>query len=247
MGRPRGTKLTPEIARDLCARTGSKAYLTGSISNLGAHYVIGISAVNCQTGDNLAREQAEADSKEHVLKALSNASTKLRETPRRIAQDASRNSIRPLSRPPRRRLKPSKPTASARKSMMRRAITTEAGPCSSEPSARPEFRHGLCLARDTPMAISGKTSLAAENTQQGLRAARPSERAGEVLHRVSLLCHCHRRPGKGALRPLNSGRQTYPRDLVPVDNLGGIYRILGQYDKRLAENREALRLDPKAD
>src|SRR6266702_874469 len=79
MGRPRGTKLTPEIARDLCARTGSKAYLIGSISNMGTQYVIGINAVNCQTGDNLAQEQITADGKEHVLKALGDASTRLRQ------------------------------------------------------------------------------------------------------------------------------------------------------------------------
>ena len=78
MGRPRGTKLTPEIARDLCARTGSKAYLMGSISNMGSQYVIGINAVNCQTGDDLAQEQITADGKEHVLKALGDAATKLR-------------------------------------------------------------------------------------------------------------------------------------------------------------------------
>jgi eukaryotic-like serine/threonine-protein kinase len=79
MGRPPDTKLSPEIARELCERTASKAYLSGSISSMGSQYVIGASAVNCQTGDYLAQEQLTADSKEHVLKALSSASTKLRE------------------------------------------------------------------------------------------------------------------------------------------------------------------------
>src|SRR5215470_14507187 len=79
MGKPRGTRLTPEIARDLCTRTASKAYLTGSISNLGSEYVIGIKAVNCQTGDDLAQEQITAEGKEQVLKALGQVATHLRE------------------------------------------------------------------------------------------------------------------------------------------------------------------------
>ncbi|HMH78779.1 MAG TPA: serine/threonine-protein kinase, partial [Candidatus Acidoferrum sp.] len=70
MGKPADARLTPEIARELCERTASKAYLSGTISNIGSQYVVGINAVNCQTGDTLAQEQATADSKEHVLGAL---------------------------------------------------------------------------------------------------------------------------------------------------------------------------------
>ena len=79
MGRPLDTKLSPAIIGDLCQRAGSKAYLSGSISNLGTAYVIGVNAVNCQTGDYLAQEQVTANGKENVLKALGEASTKLRE------------------------------------------------------------------------------------------------------------------------------------------------------------------------
>ncbi|MGC2143526.1 MAG: serine/threonine-protein kinase, partial [Candidatus Acidiferrum sp.] len=79
MGLPPDSKLSPTIAGDLCQRAGSKAYLSGSISNLGSQYVIGVNAVNCQTGDYLAREQVTAAGKETVLKALGEASTTLRE------------------------------------------------------------------------------------------------------------------------------------------------------------------------
>jgi hypothetical protein len=39
MTRPASTKLTPEVARELCIRAGSKAYLAGSIGSLGSEYV----------------------------------------------------------------------------------------------------------------------------------------------------------------------------------------------------------------
>ena len=50
MAKPRGTKLTPEVARDLCQRAGAKAYIAGAIASLGRQYVIGLDAVNCKTG-----------------------------------------------------------------------------------------------------------------------------------------------------------------------------------------------------
>jgi eukaryotic-like serine/threonine-protein kinase len=78
MTRPTNTKLTPEVARELCQRAGSKAYIAGSISGLGSEYVLGLKAVNCQNGDTLAQEQVTAAAKEKVLDALGSAATTLR-------------------------------------------------------------------------------------------------------------------------------------------------------------------------
>jgi serine/threonine protein kinase/tetratricopeptide (TPR) repeat protein len=78
MTRPANTKLTPEIARELCQRAGSKAYLAGAIGSLGSEYVLGLKAVNCQNGDTLAQEQVTAASKEKVLDVLGQAASKLR-------------------------------------------------------------------------------------------------------------------------------------------------------------------------
>jgi hypothetical protein len=78
MTRPPDTKLTPDVARDLCQRVGSKAYLAGSLASLGSQYVLGLKAVDCQSGDTLAQEQATAGAKEKVLDAVDNAAAKLR-------------------------------------------------------------------------------------------------------------------------------------------------------------------------
>ena len=78
MTRPVNTKLTPEVARELCMRAGSKAYIAGSIANLGNQYVLELKAVNCQSGEPLAQEQATANGKEKVLNALGDAVAKLR-------------------------------------------------------------------------------------------------------------------------------------------------------------------------
>ncbi len=78
MTRTAYTKLTPAVTRELCQRAGSKAYIAGSIGNLGSKFVVGLKAVNCQSGDTLAQEQVTAPSKEKVLDALGKAASKLR-------------------------------------------------------------------------------------------------------------------------------------------------------------------------
>ena len=75
---PPNTQLTPTIARDVCLRAESKAYIAGSVASIGTEYVIGLKAVNCQTGDILALEQAHAAGKEKVLDALGHVAAKLR-------------------------------------------------------------------------------------------------------------------------------------------------------------------------
>jgi serine/threonine protein kinase/tetratricopeptide (TPR) repeat protein len=78
MSRPAGTKLTPDVARELCQRARSKAYIAGSIASLGTEYVLGLTAVNCQSGDPLGQEQVTAATKEKVLDAVGEAAAKLR-------------------------------------------------------------------------------------------------------------------------------------------------------------------------
>ncbi len=78
MTRPADTKLTADVARELCQRAGSKAYVAGAIGSLGSNYVLELKAVNCQSGDKLAEHQVTVESKEKVLDALSETASKLR-------------------------------------------------------------------------------------------------------------------------------------------------------------------------
>jgi len=78
LGQAREQKITPELAQQLGQRLGVKAYLSGSIANLGASYVIQINAVNCGTGEVFAREQVTSADKTGVLQAVSQAATAMR-------------------------------------------------------------------------------------------------------------------------------------------------------------------------
>lgn len=78
MGKAADTRLTPELAREVCERTGSAAVVDGSIASLGSEYVLGLRAKNCHTGDVLDHEQAQATRKEEVLNAISRIASKFR-------------------------------------------------------------------------------------------------------------------------------------------------------------------------
>src|SRR6185436_15311977 len=73
MGKSPDERVTSDVAREICLREGITGMLTGSISSLGSHYVITLAALNAQSGDSLATEQVEAESKEQVLKSLDRA------------------------------------------------------------------------------------------------------------------------------------------------------------------------------
>ncbi|MGC1904540.1 MAG: protein kinase [Candidatus Acidiferrum sp.] len=79
MNRNTNDRLTQQVAREVCLRSNSKAYLSGSIASVGSHYLIGLKAVNCQNGDVIASTDAESENRDSVLKALSQAGSALRE------------------------------------------------------------------------------------------------------------------------------------------------------------------------
>jgi eukaryotic-like serine/threonine-protein kinase len=78
MARSPDEKVTDPIAREVCQREGLKAVIGGSIVGLGTSYVLTLTAVNCTTGESLAREQQQAASKEQVLTTMATAASSLR-------------------------------------------------------------------------------------------------------------------------------------------------------------------------
>ena len=76
--RPPETRLTREVSREICERTGGSAVLEGSIAGLGSRYVLWLRARKCQTGEVLAEEQAQTESKEKVVDALSRIAIQIR-------------------------------------------------------------------------------------------------------------------------------------------------------------------------
>jgi serine/threonine protein kinase len=88
-GHPPTIGITSEIAREACVRQGAKATLEGSIASIGSTYLLSLQAVNCQNGATLAREQAQASDKEHVVEALGKSDCRHATETGRIAEQSS--------------------------------------------------------------------------------------------------------------------------------------------------------------
>src|SRR6516162_9021678 len=78
MGQIPDAKLTPEIAREICERTGSAAVLDGSIAQIGTQYLLTLKALSCSNGQSLASAEAQANDKSHVLDALGKTTSEIR-------------------------------------------------------------------------------------------------------------------------------------------------------------------------
>ena len=78
MLKPADTRLTPEIAEQVCKRTNSALALEGSIASLGRQYVLGLKVVNCASGETLDQEQVQVLRKEDVLHGLSTMAANFR-------------------------------------------------------------------------------------------------------------------------------------------------------------------------
>ncbi len=240
MGRPPTEHVTAEVAKELCMRTGSKAILAGSVSSLGSQYVVGLEAVACSTGDTLAKEQAEAASKEGVLKALSTAATSLRG---RLGESLA--SVQKFDVP----VEATTPSLEALKAYSM-GITT--GRTQGDAEAIPFMKRAIELDPNFAIAYAGlavnywnlgQASLAAEYATKAYDLRdRVSERE---RYRISALYFQNVTVEvEKATEAYELWAKSYPRDMVPHGNLGILYAALGQYEKAIAETEAAQRLEP---
>jgi serine/threonine protein kinase/predicted Zn-dependent protease len=239
MGQPADSRLTSEIARDLCRRTQSAAVIDGSIANLGTQYVLGLKAVNCRTGDVLAEEQATADGKERVLKVLGDSAAKLRA---KLGETIS--SVKRLDTPLEQATTPSLEALQAYTIGRRLSAGNDMA------DAVPLFQRAIRLDPNFAMAYArlgnsywelGETTTGAENMK---KAYELRERASEPERFYIESHYYHIVPGnlEKARRVYELWAQTYPRDWVAPINLSEIYGNIGQHDKALEQARETLRL-----
>jgi serine/threonine protein kinase/tetratricopeptide (TPR) repeat protein len=241
MAKPANTKLTPEVARDLCQRADAKAYIAGSIASLGTQYVIGLDAINCKTGDFLAQEQVTAENKEHVLSALGGAATTLR---KKLGE--SLNSVDKFDAP---LDQVTTPSLEALKALsVGRKILQEKGP----EAAIPSFKRAVELDPNFAAAYSAlgisytnlrEPGLASENLQKAydLRDKVSEREKFRISANYYLLVTGEL---EKAIQTYETWAQTYPRNNEPYGNLGVDYTYLGQYESAVNASLEDLRLFP---
>jgi len=238
---PPDERVTGEIAREICVRQNLRAWIAGSIAPLGSHYVITLQAINGQNGETLAHEQAEADSREQVLQALSQAATRLRE---KLGE--SLGSIQkfyaPIEQATTAKLEAFKfYSQGAQQAISGRSI--DAIPFLKRAvELDPDFAYAYSLLSATHFG-TGRLGLAAEYAE---KAYALRERVSEYEKlRIASFYHgsatgdVHKR-----IEVLRLQKQMYPREWAGPNDLAVSYNLIGQHDQAVAEAREAIRLNP---
>jgi len=239
MTHPPDTKLTVDVARELCQRAGSKAYIAGSIASLGSQFVLGLKAVNCQSGDSLGEQQVTAASKEKVLDALGEAVSKMRgELGESLA------SVQKLDAPLEQATTSSLEALQAY-SLGRRALA-ERGDATAVPYFQraieldPNFALGYLAVGDAYYSMTEVGRASEYLTKAFQLRGHASER--EKLKIAAQYYELVTGELEKAAQIYQESITDYPRDAATHNSLGAIYTDQGRHDKAAEETRESVQL-----
>ena len=243
MNRPPDARVTAQTAREICERHGLKALIAGSIAPLGSHYAITLEAINGQNGESLAQEQAEAEGKEQVLRALSQAATRLRG---KLGE--SLGSIRQFDKPL------EQATTSKLEAFKAWSLGIEHSYGGRVMEAIPLYRRAVELDPDFAQAYgvlsavywsTGRPGLAAEFAEKGYAL---KDRVNEYERlRITNFYHGFATGNLDKrIEVLKLLTQIYPRaaNAGTHTDLSHTYAATGQYDEAVAEAREAMSINP---
>jgi tetratricopeptide (TPR) repeat protein len=241
MTKPADTKLTPEVARELCSRAGSKAYIGGSISSLGSQYVITLDAVRCTDGDIIARKMARATIKENILDALGDASTKLRDKLGESLATVQRFDV-PL-------VAATTPSLEALKAY---TIGVKISHDKGDNEGLPALQRAVTLDANFALAYASLGN-SYRNLGQFTRAIENLRKAYDLRDRVSererfYIESLYYRDATGqldkAVDTFTQWVQVYPNDAAAHANLGVTLASLGQFEKAVSEAHQVVVLAP---
>jgi len=242
MGRSGDERITNDVAQEICQRQGIKALLTGSITSLGNHYVLTLAALNGSTGDVLAREQAEVDSKEQVLKALDKSASSLRQK-----MGESLASVQQFAKPLEQATTSSLEALQAFSLGQAEHLRTNDEGAIAHLKRAVELDPNFAMAWATLGVCYNNTTRLTDSEAATRKAYDLRDRASE-REKLYIQAHYYDQvildPDK-ALAVYAQWRQTYPRDTVAYDNAALTYSTIGQHEKALELASQAIRLDPK--
>jgi tetratricopeptide (TPR) repeat protein len=242
MSQPRDASLTPELAREVCRRTAGAAVLSGVIAQIGARYLLTLKAINCANGESLASTEAQAKDKDHVLDALGKVASDIRS---KLGESLA--SVRKYDAPPENVTTPSLEALQAYSLGYVAAVVRGNGV-----AAVPLFQRAISLDDNFAMAFA-RLGTIYFNSDEPVRAAENLRKAYALRERVSerekLYIEAHQADivtgdFEAARKVYELWTEIYPRDEVPLGNLGVIYSFFGDYDKALAAYRAARELNP---
>jgi tetratricopeptide (TPR) repeat protein len=235
-------KLTPQIAQELCQRTGSAVVLDGSIAQIGTQYLLTLKAVNCSSGESLASTETQASDKSHVLDALGKTASEIRN---KLGESLS--TVQKFDTPLEQATTPSLEALKAFSSG-RKVLSTTGGA-----TAVPFYKRAIDLDPNFGLAYAWLGRVYTDIGESGIGAGY-TRKAYELRGRTSELEKYFITASYHMVVTGNMEKaeqicelwiQSYPRAETPHDFLSGIiYTVSGQYEKAVVEATKAISLNP---
>jgi serine/threonine protein kinase/tetratricopeptide (TPR) repeat protein len=239
MQRPTSTRLTAELVRELCQRAGSKVYVAGSIASLGSEYVLGLKAVNCQSGEAVVEEQFTAAAKEKVLDALGEVASKLRGELGESLATVQKFDV-PLAEATTSSLEALKAYSLGEKAYQHGADALPYHQRAIE--LDPNFAMGY-LAVGNDYSILSEPERARQYITKAFQLREHASEREKLTITARYYANVTDEVDK-AEQTFLEGIQTYPRERGAHLGLAEVYLVQGQYEKASEAYRESLRLDP---
>jgi tetratricopeptide (TPR) repeat protein/predicted Ser/Thr protein kinase len=234
------SRITNQIAQEICVRDAAAATIEGSIQSLGKNYVITLQATTCQGGATLAREQVQAEDKEHVLNALGTGATAMR-----AKLGESHSSIQKLNRPLE---QDTTPSLEALQIVTEGSVEMDQGHFLA---AIPLLERAIALDPNFALAYSYLAG-AFQNAGDIGRQREYTDKAFALIDRVSayerdwIALHYYDFHGEldKAIDAERLAIRDYPRSGDFLNDLSETLIALGQFEEGLKEGQEAIRLYP---
>jgi eukaryotic-like serine/threonine-protein kinase len=241
MTRPPDTKLTPDVARELCQRAGCKAYIAGAIGSLGSEYVLALKAVNLQSGDTLAQEQITAAGKEKVLDTLGEAASKLRSELGESLVTVQKFDV-PLKEATTSSLEALKAYSLGFKAVRAKGNAAALPYNQRAIQLDPNFAMGYVAVGDNYYSM-GELGRASEYYAKAFELREHASEREKMQIIAGYYATVTGELGK-ATQAYQEWIESYPRSTAAICDLGIVYNSQGQYEKGTAAHRECLRLTP---
>jgi eukaryotic-like serine/threonine-protein kinase len=242
MAKPAGTRLTPEVSREICERTASAAVLDGSIASLGSDYVLTLRAKDCRSGEVLDEEQVQSARKEDVLNALSQIATKFRSRVGESLSTVEKYDV-PLA----------EATTPSLEALKAYSAGWQVSFSSGSAAAVPFFSRALEIDPNFASAYAALGRMYADIGESVL-SAKNAGKAYQLRNRTSdqekfFISVNYESQVTGNLEKAQQTsdlwKQAYPRAWMPHALLSGtVYLPLGKYAESVEENKIALGIDP---
>ena len=236
-----GERLTNELGREVCLRSDSKALLEGSIGSVGSHYLIGLKAVKCETGDTMASTEAEALNRDNVLKQLGEAGNELRE---KLGE--SLISVKRFNKPL------DEVTTSSLEALKAYSIGRSMQAVKGDAESVPYHQRAIALDPNFARAYAS-LGMAHYNLRETTAASENFRKAFELRDRVSdrerfYIEAAYYSFTTGELEKANQvyeqWAQEYTADVSPHANLSLNYLVMGEFEKAAEESRAAMEVAP---